>query len=61
MLDGRAGTIPADAGPRTFLRFDVHETGKSDAAYPVWIDLDPASMRALGKFMVELADRAEGL
>ncbi len=58
-LAGLAGAIPPGSGPRTFLRLDVHETGKSQSVYPVWIDLDPATMRALGRFMIDLADRAE--
>jgi hypothetical protein len=49
-----------EAGPRAQARFLVHESGKLDGKFVVWVDLDSTTMRALGQFLVELADRAEG-
>lgn len=46
-------------GPRARVQLVVHETGKLKGRYPVWMDLDTATMRALGQFLVDLAGRAE--
>jgi hypothetical protein len=47
-------------GPRTRTELLVHETGKLDGQFRLLLDLDAATTRALGKFLVDLADRAEG-
>jgi len=58
-ISGMPGATPFEAGPRAQARFLVHESGKLDGKYVVWVDLDSTTMRALGQFLVELADRAE--
>jgi hypothetical protein len=45
--------------PRAQLQLLVHETGKLDGKFSLLVDLDAETTRALGKFLVELADRAE--
>ena len=45
--------------PRTCLELLVHETGKLDGRFSLHVDLDAETTRALGKFLVDLADRAE--
>jgi hypothetical protein len=45
---------------RTQLQLLVHETGKLDGKFTLLVDLDAETTRALGRFLVELADRAEG-
>ena len=46
-------------GPRAQAKLVVHETGKLNGAFDIWLDLDSDTMRALGQFFVDLADRAE--
>ncbi len=53
------GATPFEAGPRAQARFLVHESGEFDSKFVVWVDLDSTTMRALGQFLVELADRAD--
>lgn len=37
----------------------AHETGKLSGQYEIGIDLDAETMRALGQFLIQLADRAD--
>ncbi len=46
-------------GPRAQAKLVVHETEKLNGAFDIWLDLDSATMRALGHFFVDLADKAE--
>ena len=52
------GIVDAEAALRIRLQFIVHETGKLQGRLPVYLDLDAATMRALGKFMIGLADQS---
>ena len=58
-ISGLAGAMPFEVGPRAQAQFLVHESGKLDGKFVLWADLDSTTMRALGKFLIELADRAE--
>jgi hypothetical protein len=58
-ISGLSGAMPFEVGPRAQAQFLVHESGKLAGKFVLWVDLDSATMRALGQFMVELADRAE--
>ncbi len=58
-ISRRAGAMAFETGPRAQARFLVHESGRLDCQFVLWVDLDSVSMRALGQFLVELADRAE--
>jgi len=58
-LSGLVGEIPFDLGPRAQLQFIVHETGKLDGKFALWMDLDSMTTRALGQFLVDLANRTE--
>jgi hypothetical protein len=53
-------TAPEGRVPRAQLQMLVHETGKLDGKFTLLVDLDAETTRALGKFLVELADEAEG-
>ncbi len=44
---------------RTRLKFLVHETGKLHGEFNLLLDLDAETTRALGKYLMELADQAE--
>ena len=46
--------------PRAQVRFLVHETGAFDGKYSLLLDIDAETLRALGHFLVKLADQAEG-
>jgi len=46
-------------GERIRLQLLVHETGKLDGKFNLNADLDTETTRALGKFLIELADRAD--
>lgn len=46
-------------GARTQLRLLVHETGKLDGQFTLLVDLDSETTRALGEFLIELADQSE--
>ncbi len=59
-VSGMLGEHQFDFGPRTRTELLVHETGKFDGQFRLLLDLDAATTRALGKFLVDLADRAEG-
>jgi hypothetical protein len=58
-LSGMIGEMVVDAGLRARLQFLVHETGKLDGKFTLLVDLDRETTRALGQFLIELADRAE--
>ena len=58
-LSGLAGATQFEIGPRAQAQFLVHESGKLDGRFTLWVDLDSTTMRALGQFLLELADRAE--
>ena len=45
--------------PRAQLSLLAHETGKLDGQFEIGLDLDVKTLRALGEFFVQLADRAE--
>lgn len=55
------GLAGADAlrSPRAQARLLVHESGKLNGKFTIWMDLDAPTMRALGQFLVDLANRAE--
>ncbi len=53
------GETLVDYGTRTQIHFLVHETGKLDGQFTLLVDLDSGTTRALGKFLIELADQAE--
>ncbi len=57
VMMGRA--LPDQQVTRTRLELLVHETGKLDGQFILTADLDAETTRALGKFLVELADRAQ--
>lgn len=44
---------------RTRLKFLVHETGKLNGEFNLLLDMDAETTRALGKYLIELADRAD--
>ncbi len=50
---------PSRGEARANVRFLVHETGAFEGKFPLVLDIDAATLRALGKFFVELADQAE--
>lgn len=54
-----APPLPFELGVRTQVFLQVHETGKLDGKYAIWMDLDAQTTRALGRFLVELADQAD--
>ena len=51
--------VPMADGARAQIGFLVHETGKLNGQFTLLVDLDSETTRALGKFLIELADRAE--
>jgi hypothetical protein len=53
------GETQFDFGARTQLRLFVHETGKLDGQFTLLVDLDSETTRALGKFLIDLADQSE--
>jgi hypothetical protein len=53
------GRTPAQPSARANLKFLVHETGKLNGMFELHVDLDTETARALGKFLVDLADQAE--
>ena len=58
-VSGFAGAVPGDDRPRAQVRFLVHETGAFDGKFPLLLDIDTRTLRALGRFFVELADQAD--
>jgi hypothetical protein len=58
-ISGMIGETQFDFGARTQIRLLVHETGKLDGQFTLLVDLDSETTRALGKFLIELADQAE--
>jgi hypothetical protein len=58
-ISGLRGEMPFEVGPRAQAQFLVHESGKLDGKFAIWVDLDATTMRTLGEFLVELANRAE--
>ncbi|MEZ5355586.1 MAG: hypothetical protein R2762_23365 [Bryobacteraceae bacterium] len=58
-ISGLGGVPLLESTPRAQAHFLVHETGNLDGKYVISADLDAVTMRALGRFLVELADRAE--
>lgn len=58
-IAGLAGAPRFDGSPRAQAHFLVHETGKLDGKFVLSMDLDAATMRALGRFLIDLADRSE--
>jgi hypothetical protein len=53
------GRMPLEPSVRTSIKLLVHETGKLDGKFNLHVDLDAATTRALGNFLIELADQAE--
>jgi hypothetical protein len=53
------GRTLAGSSPRASIKLLVHETGKLNGEFNLHVDLDAATTRALGKFLVDLADQAE--
>ena len=58
-IAGLRGPIPFDVAARAQAQFVVHESGKLNGRFLVSMDLDSATMRALGQFLLDLAERAE--
>ena len=56
---GSTGAYRSDLGSRASVQFIVHETGKLDGEFTLFMDLDSATTRALGQFLIDLADRVE--
>jgi len=54
-----AQILDTHTAPRAQAQFVVHESGKLNGGFVLSMDLDSATMRALGEFLVGLADRAE--
>jgi hypothetical protein len=48
-----------DPEPRANLHFLVYETGKLDGKFTLLVDLDSTTTRALGQFLIELADQTD--
>ena len=46
-------------GARARIQLLVHETGKLEGKFALIADLDTETTRALGQFLIDLADRAE--
>lgn len=55
-MDGAAGY---DMGTRAQVHLLVHETGELDGKFALLADLDTETTRALGQFLIDVADRAE--
>jgi hypothetical protein len=55
-LSGMIGAAQFDFGARAQIRFLVHETGKLNGQFTLLLDMDSETTRALGRFLVELAD-----
>jgi len=53
------GRVPDSRVARTQIQLLVHETGKLDGKFNLVMDQDAETTRALGRFLVELADQAE--
>jgi hypothetical protein len=58
-VSGMIGETHFDFGARTQIRFLVHETGKLEGQFTLLLDLDSETTRALGRYLVELADQAD--
>jgi hypothetical protein len=58
-IAGRRGAMPVDIAPRAQAQFLVHESGELEGRFVLSIDLDTTTMRALGQFLIDLAQRAE--
>jgi hypothetical protein len=56
---GMTGEEFFNFGPLARAEFTIHETGKLNGRYTLLVDLDSTTMRALGEFLIDLADRAE--
>jgi hypothetical protein len=50
---------PIRPGSRAQVQFIVHETGKLTGEFVLSVDLDSTTTRALGQFLIDLADRSE--
>src|SRR5262245_46191006 len=55
-IAGLRGAMPFDIAPRAQAQFVVHESGKLNGRFLVSMDLDSTTMRALGEFLLELAE-----
>ena len=44
---------------RAQLSLLAHETGKLDGQFDIGLDLDAKTLRALGEFLIQVADQAE--
>jgi hypothetical protein len=58
-IAGLRGAMPFELAPRAQAQFVVHESGKLNGRFLVSMDLDSTTMRALGQFLLDLAQRAE--
>ena len=56
---GSTGEHPFTQGARAQVQFIVHETGKLTGEFALLVDLDSTTARALGQFLIDLAERAE--
>ena len=48
-----------DFGPRAQVQLFVHETGNLEGKFALLMDLDSTTTRALGQFLINLAEKAE--
>jgi hypothetical protein len=46
-------------GARTCLKLQVHETGRLNGEFELLVDMDVETTRALGKYLMDLADQAQ--
>ena len=53
------GRVPDSRVARTQIQLLVHETGKLDGKFNLVVDLDAETTRALGQFMIDLANQSE--
>lgn len=44
---------------RAVVQFAVHETGKLEGSVPVYLDVDGPTLRALGQFLLDLAQQVD--
>lgn len=58
-ISGMPDEALAAPAPRVQFRLLVHETGALGGRFTLLADLDAETTRALGRFLLELADRSE--
>jgi hypothetical protein len=58
-VSGMTDTAMFDMGARAQIQLLVHETGNLKGKFTLIADLDTETTRALGRFLIDLADRAD--